>query len=63
MIGLYKRRKNDTTEVALDFAPPTSKTADGLHQAQVSAMQDEIHVLKNRLYEVRLFDPKRGSNL
>ena len=56
MIGLYKRRKNDTTETALDFAPPTSKTADGLQQVQMTAMQDEIHVLKKQLYEVCLFD-------
>ena len=55
MIGLYKRRKNDTTEVALDFAPPT--TSNGLHQAQVTAMQDEIQVLKKQLYEVRLYLP------
>ena len=55
MIGLYKRRKDNTTDTALDFAPPTTNTAGGLQQAQVTAMQDEIHVLKKHLYEVRLF--------
>ena len=51
MVGLYKRRKNNTTDTALDFAPPTTNTG-GLQQAQVTAMQDEIHVLKKQLYEV-----------
>ena len=51
MVGLYKRRKNNTTDAALDFALPTTNTG-GLQQAQVTAMQDEIHVLKKQLYEV-----------
>ena len=55
MIGLYKRRKDNTTDTALDFAIPTTNTAGGLQQAQMTAMQDEIHVLKKQLYEVRLF--------
>ena len=52
MIGLYKRRKNNTTDAALDFALATTNTAGGLQQAQVTAMQDEIHVLKKQLHEV-----------
>ena len=52
MVGLYKRRKNNTTDAALDFALPTTITAGGLQQAQVTAMQDEIHVLKKQLHEV-----------
>ena len=52
MVGLYKRRKNNTTDAALDFALPTTNTAGGLQQAQVTAMQDEIHVLKKQLLEV-----------
>ena len=55
MIGLYKRRKDNTTDTALDFAPPTTNATSGLHQAQVTAMQDEIHVLKKQLYEVHQF--------
>ena len=52
MLGLYKRRKDNTIDTALDFALPTSNTAGGLQQAQVTAMQDEIHVLKKQLHEV-----------
>ena len=55
MVGLYKRRKNNTTDAALDFALPTTNTAGGLQQAQVTAMQDEIHVLKKQLNEVSPF--------
>ena len=51
MVGLYKRRKNNTTDAALAFDLPTNNTG-GLQQAQVTAMQDEIHVLKKQLYEV-----------
>ncbi len=54
MIGLYKRRNNNTTATALNFALPTTNIG-GLQQAQVTAMQDEIHVLKKQLYEVRQF--------
>ena len=52
MVGLYKRRKNNTTDAALDFAPPTTITS-ALQQVQVTAMQDEIHVLKKQLYELQ----------
>ena len=55
MVGLYKRRKNNTTDAALDFALPTTSTASALKQAQVTVLQDEIHVLKKQLYEVSPF--------
>ena len=55
VVGLYKRRKDNTTDTALDFALPTTNATSGLQQAQVTAMQDEIHVLKKQLYEVSPF--------
>ena len=55
MVGLYKRRKNNTIDAALDFALPTTTATSALQQAQVTVLQDEIHVLKKQLYEVRKF--------
>lgn len=55
MIGLYKRRKDNSANTALDFALPTTNTAGGLQQTQVAAMKDEIHELKKQLHEVRQF--------
>ena len=53
MIGLYRRRKSDTTDAALDFAPSADISGGGgLQHANVNALQDEIDVLKKKLYEV-----------
>ena len=53
MIGLYRRRKSDTTDTALDFAPSAATSGGGgLQQATMNALQDEINVLKKKLYEV-----------
>ena len=53
MIGLYRRRKSDTTDTALDFAPSAATSGGGgLQQANMNAMQDEINALRKKLYEV-----------
>ena len=59
MIGLYRRRNNNTVDATLEFEEPpvTMSTIAGLQQTQVTALQDEIEELKKELsaYKVSPF--------